>query len=279
MRMGDKNKSQFNMLKKLELTKKDFFEIKSYCDRKRIEFLSTPYSFKDIDFLNKLNVKAFKTSSMNLPENPFIDYISRIQKPLLVSTGMAFYREVEEAFQIIKKNKNNKLVLFQCTSAYPSRIENSNLSVIKQFSKNFKTILGYSDHTQGFLTACMSISYGAKVIEKHFTLNNKMKGPDHLASLDVKNFKNFIDQIRLAESAIGEEEKKVSKPEIEMRKKMRRSIFASNIIKKNEIISLNNVVFKRPGVGLSPKFIKKILGKKAKKRINKNNFIHFKDLK
>lgn len=279
LRMKDKNYSQFKMLKKLELSKKDFYEIKKYCERKKIEFLSTPYSYKDIDFLTKIKVNAFKTSSMNLPEDPFIDYISKLQKPLLVSTGMSNFEEVKRAFKIIKKNKNYKLVLFQCTSAYPSSIKDSNLSVIKKYSEKFKSVLGYSDHTHGSLSACLSIGFGVKVVEKHFTLSNKMNGPDHLASLDVKNFKSFIDQIRLTESALGKGIKKVMRSEFEMRKKMRRSIFASTHIERNGIISLNNVVFKRPGTGLPPKYLKKILGKKVKKSLNKNNYIHLKDLK
>jgi N,N'-diacetyllegionaminate synthase len=278
LRMQDKNTSQFKMLKKLELNGEKFFLLNNYCKKKKIEFLSTPYSFEDVDLLVKLKISAIKTSSMHLPETPFINYVSKFKLPLLVSTGMSNMNEVDQAVQAVRKSGNKKLILMQCTSAYPSRLEDSNLNVLKTYESKYQCLTGYSDHTLGKTSSFVAVSFGAKIIEKHFTLDNLMKGPDHKASLNVNDFKDFIVNIKNVEKVIGSFKKNISKDELEMRKKMRRSIVLNKRLKRGTILKEEDLEFKRPGYGLSPKFISRLVGKKLKRSLQKDDLILIKNV-
>ena len=268
--------NQFDMLKKLELSKKEFKKLFLYCKKKKIEFLSTPATFQDVEILSKIGVNAFKLSSMHASEPEFIKYVASKNKPIIASTGMCSMSEVKKMVKIIKKTKNKSICIMQCTSNYPSLIEESNINVLKEYKK-FGFILGYSDHTTNDISAITALSLGAKVFEKHFTLNNSMKGPDHKASANPKELKRYIKNIRLAEKSLGSYIKKPTKNEMDTRILARRSVAASKKINKGEKISMKNVKFLRPATGIRVEYLNLILNKRVKNNLNENQFIRWKD--
>ena len=275
-----KNKeSQYKMLKKLELKKNFYPKLIKICKKLKIAFLSTPYNFEDVDFLQKVGVKAFKFSSMHLTESKFIDYVCKKRKPIILSTGMSKMSEISDALKILSKNKHRKFVLLQCTTNYPSRIEDSNILCLKSFKKNFKCLVGFSDHTTNNISAVTAIALGACVIEKHFTLDKKMKGPDHLCSYNPREFKLYVKDIRQAEFALGKETKNLSDIEKKNVKIMRRSIHAKKFIKKGEKLTLDKLVFLRPNDGIPANKLNSVLNKFVKKDILPFAKILFKNLK
>tara|TARA_B100001250_G_scaffold411928_1_gene441823 strand:- start:3183 stop:4229 length:1047 start_codon:yes stop_codon:yes gene_type:complete len=272
-----KENNQFDMLKKLELTKNEFRKLFNYCKKKKIEFLSTPVSFEDVDFLNNLGVKAFKLSSMHASEPEFIKYVASKKKPIFASTGMCTIDEVKNMVKIFKRIRNNKICLLQCTSSYPSKIEESNINVLKEYKK-FKYVLGYSDHTLKDISAVTALALGARVFEKHFTLNKKMNGPDHRASLDPIGLKKYIEKIRLAEKSLGSSLKKPTNEEENTRIIARRSLSLAKNIKKGEKIKLKHIKFIRPATGIKVKYLRSVLNKKVKKNLKINEFIQWSHL-
>jgi N,N'-diacetyllegionaminate synthase len=264
--------SQFDMLKKLELRDEEFYKIKKFCDKKKIEFISTPYNFEDIDFLTKINVKTIKLASMHLFEPDFIKYASSKSKYLIMSTGMAFLNDVRRAYKIIK-NKS-KLMIMQCTTDYPSDETDANLNVISKYKELFKCSLGYSDHTLGSDCAMIAVAKGAVALEKHFTLSNNFLGPDHKASLNPKDFKNYVSKIRKTEKILGNGIKVPTLKEKKNESAMRRSVIASKFFERNSKISLQDVVFKRPFNGISPyNFFLKRNKFKTKYKVKKNTVL------
>ena len=275
----DKKETQYEMLEKLKLTKDDHVELVKFCKKKNIIFLSTPYNFSDADFLHKINVPAFKLSSMHLTEYKFIEYVSLKKKPIIISTGMASEKDVSKAVKILKKNLGNKFILMQCTTDYPTKIEDANIKVIKNFKQKFNCHVGYSDHTMGVLATLLSLPLGIVAIEKHFTLNKQMKGPDHKCSLEPNEFKKLIDKIKVAKSLLGSEKKKISYAEKINSKIMKRSLYTKKRILKNNKITFFDLEFKRPLNGIPASFAEKVIGRIAKKKIEKNtklNWNHFK---
>ena len=220
------------MLKNLELEKNFYPRLIRICKKLKIEFLSTPYNFEDVEFLHKLKVNAYKFSSMHLTETKFIEYVCKKKKPVILSTGMSQTSEIKEAIKTVRKSKNKQLILLQCTTNYPSKIEDSNILCLKSFKKKFKCIIGYSDHTTSNISAITAIALGAKVIEKHFTLDKKLRGPDHICSYNPKEFRSYVHDIRAAEVSLGEEKKKLSPIEKKNVKIMRRSIHSNKLIFK-----------------------------------------------
>ena len=273
-----KEKNQFDMLKKLELSKKNFKKLFLYCKKKKIEFLSTPASYENVDFLNNLGVVAFKLASMHASEPEFIKYVAAKKKPVIASTGMCSIKEVREMIKIFKKNKNKKICILQCTSNYPSKIEESNINVLKEYKK-FGYIIGYSDHTSGDISAITALALGAKIFEKHFTLSKEMDGPDHKASLDPREFKRYINNIRLAEKSLGLSIKKPTKSELNTRIMARRSLAIAKDIYKGEKISIKHIKFIRPATGIKVKNLKSVLNKKVTKDLKKDVFLKYKYLK
>lgn len=269
--------NQFDMLKKLELSKKDFVEIFKYCKKKKIDFLSTPVNKEDVDFLDKIGVKAFKMASMHASEPEFIKHVISKNKPIFASTGMCDINEVKEMVKILKKSKNKNICLMQCTSNYPSKIEDSHINVLKRYKK-FGLLIGYSDHTPDDVSAIVALALGAKVFEKHFTLNKKMIGPDHLASLNPKQLKRYINNIRLAEKSLGSEIKQTQKSELSTKLLARRSLSVSKKIYKGEKITSDKIKFMRPGTGIKAKDLKLVINKKAKRDLNTNDFLNWKHI-
>jgi len=273
-----KKETQLKMLKKYELSFDDFKILKRYCDRKKIIFLSTPHSEDAIDFLKPL-VPAYKIASGDLTNLPFLEKVAKKKKPIILSTGMGNLKEVKEAVETIKKSGNNKIILLHCTTSYPCPLEDVNLRVMLTLKKEFNLPVGYSDHTLGILVPIMAVAMGAKVIEKHFTLNKNLPGPDHKASLEPKEFKEMVKVIRDVEKALGSEIKKPTKSEEKIKKIVRKSIVAKTDIPKGEKIRKEMLITKRPGTGIEPKYINKVIGRITKREIKKDSLIKFQDLK
>jgi N,N'-diacetyllegionaminate synthase len=268
---GDKI-SQLELIKKYELSYKDFKELKDYCEKKNIIFLSTPHSFDAINFLNKL-VPAYKIGSGDLTNIPFLKQIAKKKKPVILGTGMATMSEVKKAVQTIKKQGNDKIIVLHCTTSYPTNLEDVNLRVMQSMKEKLSCIIGYSDHTKGFIVPIAATALGAKVIEKHFTLDKNLPGPDHKASLGSDELKEMIQKIRNTEKILGNKLKKPTLKEKEIKKMVRKSIVANKDIKKDEKIKEDMIIIKRPGTGIPSEDFGKIIGKKAKKDIKKDQIL------
>lgn len=271
--------NQIEMLKKLELKYEDHIILKKYCEEKGIMFISTPFDFESAELLESIGLPLYKISSGDLTNIPFLRYIAKFNKPMIVSTGMASLGEVETAVNCIKKCGNDQITLLHCTSNYPTNFEDVNLNAMITLKKAFKLPIGYSDHTIGIEIPIAAISMGAKVIEKHFTLNKNMEGPDHRASLNPEELKQMVVNIRNVEKAFGDYIKMCNKSEENTRKVARKSIVAKTHIKKGETISFENITFKRPSSGLSPTYIDEVIGKIASNDISADEFISFYNIK
>jgi len=268
------NENFYEMLKKYEFSKKDFKVLKDYCDNKDIIFLSTPFDFTSVNLLEELNVPCYKVSSGDMNNLPFLRYICSKGKPILLSTGMATLDEVKESVIVIKNNNIKNLIIFQCTTNYPTAYEDVNLNVIDLFKNEFPNdVIGFSDHSLGITASIGAAAKGVKAIEKHFTLNKEMEGPDHKASLDPEELKKWVIELRNIEKSLGSHEKKPSKQELENAKIARKSIVTMVNLKKGDIIKITDLAIKRPGYGISPKFFTKILGRTIKKDIPKDSII------
>jgi len=265
-------KSQYEMIKERELGYDDFEELKIYCDEKDVLFLSTPHTKKAADFLEGL-VPVFKIGSGDLTNLPFLDKVARKRKPIILSTGMGTLGEVEEAVDKIKKTGNEDLILLHCVTDYPASMENINLKAMLTLRNSFKTLVGYSDHTLGITAPLAAVSLGATVIEKHFTLDKEMKGPDHKASLEPDEFKEMVNQIRSLEKALGDGIKRPTQNEEEIKRVARKSIVAVEGIPKNSVIKEEVLDIKRPGFGIKPKYLKKLIGREAKRDIKEDELI------
>ncbi|MDD3626893.1 MAG: N-acetylneuraminate synthase [bacterium] len=273
-----KTVTQFEMLKQLELSKSDFRSLKDYSDKKGIIFLSTPFDIESADFLNSLKVPLFKISSGDLTNLPFLKQIAGFKKPLILSTGMSGLKEVSEAVHEIL-DINKKLVLLHCVSNYPCRYEDINLRSIQTLRDKFKLITGYSDHSQGINIPIAAAALGAAVIEKHFTLDTSLPGPDHKASITPEQLKKMVEGIRQVEQALGTGKKMPVKSEEEVKKLVRKSIIAVRDLNTGEKITSDDLEIKRPGTGIEPKYINKVLGSIVKKKIKSGEPVQWSNLK
>jgi N,N'-diacetyllegionaminate synthase len=265
--------SQFEMLKKLELNRKAHIELFKYCKKKNITFLSSPFDEESVDMLDELGVTMFKIPSGEITNTPFLKYVARKRKPIILSTGMSTLKEVKTALDTIYSTGNKKVTLLHCVTEYPAPYADINLNAMITMRQAFKVPVGYSDHTSGIEIAIASAALGAEVIEKHFTLDRSMKGPDHKASIEPTEFKKMIVSIRNVEIAMGNGKKIPAKSELKNIDVVRKSIIAKIDIKKGEILTTNNLTAKRPGSGISPYKLDSILGKKAKKNFKKDELI------
>ncbi|HBR30286.1 MAG TPA: N-acetylneuraminate synthase [Firmicutes bacterium] len=270
---------QYEMLQKLELSVEDHLILQKYCQERGIIFLSTPFDFESADLLESLELPCYKVSSGDLPNLPFLAYIGQKNKPVLLSTGMANLGEVESAVETIYSTGNREVILLHCTSNYPTDYEDVNLQAMLTMKEAFKLPVGYSDHTVGIEIPIAAVALGARVIEKHFTLDQSMAGPDHRASLEPRELKRMVAKIRNIEKAMGDGIKRCAKSEENTKKLVRKSIVAKRDILEGEKMTTNNLTFKRPGNGLKPECIKEILGKIAGRMIKKDQIITFTDLK
>ena len=273
-----KEKTQYEMLKALELSFDEFRELKKYCDNKDIEFISTPYDSKSVEFLNEIGVNRFKVASADLINKPLIEAIAKTEKQMILSTGMATLGEIERTISLISDLGNKDIILLHCTTSYPTPYEQVNMNVLDTLKKAFGLPVGYSDHTLGIEIPIMAVSTGAKVIEKHFTLDRTMEGPDHFASLEPDELKKMVEAIRNVEKAFGSERKERTDEEKKNIFFMRRSIHASEDIKEGELIKENTIKITRPVDGIEPWFLEIILGKKIRNNVKKDEPIKWEDL-
>lgn len=269
-----KNITQIDMLKKCELSYDDFVVLKEYCDEKEIIFLSSPHSFDAIDFLQDL-VPAYKFGSGDLTNIPALEYAAEKKKPMILGTGMASLDEVKRAFYTISSKGNTQIVLLHCTTNYPCSYDDVNLRAMCTMQHELNCLVGYSDHTVGVLVPPLAVALGAAVIEKHFTLDKQLPGPDHKASLEPDELTEMVRRIRDVEKILGSSEKKPVDSEKTIQQIVRKSIIAAKNIKKGEVIEKEMLIIKRPGIGISPADIKKIIGKKTKKDITVDELLRW----
>jgi len=263
----------YKIFKKLELNNNEFEELSDYAKKKEIIFLSTPFSNNAIDTLSKIKVPAFKIASGDLTNIPLIEYASAKNKPMIISTGMSNLNEIKEAIKVIKKQKNSEIILMHSVSAYPTPYNDVNLKGIQTLKDKFPYIVGFSDNGNDLRVPEIAVAMGAKIIEKHFTINKKLDGPDQKLSADPIELKNIIKNIRKIEEMMGDGVKKCQHSELQNIIAARRSITARREIMVGEKISKEIIDFKRPATGIEPKFIEKILGKKVKNKIGKDESI------
>ena len=259
-------KTQYDMLKKLELSKNDHLSLLKYCKKRKIEFLSTPFDLESIDLLISLKLKRLKIPSSEINNYIYLERISKFKGNIILSTGMSTIKEISEALKILYKGgvKKNKISILHCNSEYPTPFEDVNLNAMLELKKKFNTNVGYSDHTLGIQVPIIASVLGASIIEKHFTLDLNMKGPDHQASLTPLQLKEMVQAIKNINKVIGSKNKKISKSEGKNIKIARKSLVAITNIKKGEKFSRDNISAKRPGTGISPMMYLTLLGKKSK---------------
>ena len=265
--------SQLEMIKTLELSEDDFIELSKYADSNNVLFLSSPFDKKSVDILDKLNVPGFKIGSGELNNFELLEYIESKGKPIIISTGMATLEEIQETFDFI--TNKDKLIILHCITGYPSKIEDANLKFITTLKDKFNVPIGFSDHSSAIELAIASIGLGACVIEKHFTIDKTLDGPDHEASLEPKEFKAMVDAIRNVEIAMGDGKRRLCESELEIKKVARKSIIAKVDIPKGSILDSSMLIIKRPGTGIEPKYLKSLFGKKAKVDMKKDDLIKY----
>jgi len=263
----NKKTNQFDMIKKLEFNEKQFIEIQSYSKKKKIKFLASCFDLKSVNNYSKFKPDFYKIPSGEITNLPLLEIIGKKNKKILLSTGMAKMNEIQSAINILIKNgcSLKNITVLQCTTDYPCKISDVNLLVIPEIIQKFKCNVGFSDHTTSLDIANSAIAYGASIVEKHITINNLLKGPDHKASLNPKDFKSFVNKIRVLEKAMGSSQKQPTENEKKNIYLVRKSIVAIKKIKKGEIFTRLNIGAKRPGNGISPMKIYSFYGKKSKK--------------
>jgi sialic acid synthase SpsE len=278
---GKTNETQFDTFKKLDLLEnEDWKEIFDYAKEKNITCFSTPFDEKSVELLYTFDVPAFKIASADITHIPMIKQIAKKKLPIFISTGMANNEEINEAIKTIENEGNDEIIIMHCITSYPTKPEDANLNMIRSLKEKFpQYVIGFSDHTLGTTVAMCSTFYGAKCIEKHFTYDKNHEGsPDHKLSLDKDDFKELVSKLRLAEISKGKDERIDFDSELEAIKFARRSIVSKKKIPKNTIISIDMLDVKRPGTGIKPKFLEKIIGSTTKNEIEEDTPIQWNDL-
>lgn len=269
--------SQYQRLSKLKLNRKEHEELKCLCEDYNISFCSSAFDHRSAVLLNELDVPFFKLGSGEITNLPLIEHIGLYGKPVILSTGMSNLGEIENAINTIGKNRGN-VILMHCVSDYPTQWEEANLRAIKTLREAFHLPVGFSDHTEGIELPLVAIGLGAVVIEKHITLSRDMEGGDHKASLEPHEFKEMVSKIRRLEKALGDGVKRCMPSEENVREVARKSIVANRTIKKGETIGRENIAIKRPGTGIPPSFIDKIIGSRTRENISADEQIRWSQL-
>ena len=265
--------SQQDMLKKLELTYEEFIQLKEYCEKKGICFLSTPFDFDSIAFLDSLDMPFWKIPSGEITNLPYLLALAKTHKPVIMSTGMCEMKEIEEAISVLKEHGTPEIKILHCNTEYPTPFEDVNLKAMQSLRETFGLEVGYSDHTKGIEVPVAAVALGAAVIEKHFTLDRTMEGPDHKASLEPQELAEMVKSIRNIEAALGSGIKEPSPSEKKNIAVARKSIVAAGPIKKGELFSEDNITVKRPGSGISPMKWFDVIGKTAKRDFEEDELI------
>ncbi|HAF28030.1 MAG TPA: N-acetylneuraminate synthase [Bacteroidales bacterium] len=267
--------SQYEMGNKLRFTFDEHIMLMDYCKKVGIKYLSSPFDISAVNFLVQQNIPFWKIASGEITNYPFLVAMAKYNKEIVMSTGMSSLEDIENAIDVLTQHgtERNKITLLQCNTEYPTPMWDVNLKVMQTLKDTFKLPIGYSDHTLGIEVPIAAVALGATIIEKHFTLDRNMTGPDHLASLEPDELFQMVKSIRNIELAIGDGVKRVSLSEINNRDVARKSIVASGHIKKNEIFSDKNLTTKRPASGISPMEWESIIGKKAKRDFEEDELI------
>ena len=272
-----KEESQFEMVKRLELSFDEFRKIKEYCDRVGIQFLSTPFDLKSVDFLIDLGVPFFKIPSGEITNYPYLIKIAHTGKPVVMSTGMCEPDEILAAINVLEKNGSGEITLLHCNTEYPTPLKDVNLYAMRTMKKMFGKKVGYSDHTKGIEVPVAAVALGACVIEKHFTLDKNMPGPDHKASLEPDELGRMVKNIRNIEIALGDGVKRVSESERKNIAIARKSIVARRNIQEGEILTEENLAVKRPGTGINPMQWMEVLGTRAVRDFKEDELIEIRE--
>jgi N-acetylneuraminate synthase len=270
------NDSQYEMLKKLELSQKDHQELVDYCAEKGVQFLSTGFDFESLEFLAQLGITIAKVPSGEITNLPYLRKVAVLFPEVILSTGMATITEIKDAVKVLTDNgvSKDKITVLHCNTEYPTPMEDVNLKAMLHIQRELGVSIGYSDHTLGIEVPIAAVALGATVIEKHFTLDKTLPGPDHKASLEPEELKTMVIAIRNIEKVIGGSGlKEVSKSEEKNKPIARKSIVAATNIAKGEVFSTKNLTVKRPGIGISPMQWDEVIGKKAKKDFQEDDLI------
>jgi len=276
-----KNESYFELLERLCLSYDDFRELKLYCDKVGIQFLSTPDGFESLNFLvDELDIPIIKIGSTELNHISFLEAVGKKNRPVILSTGLGTLAEVHSAVNALRRGGGKDLIItiLQCTSEYPAPPDEMNINVIKTFLKTFNLPVGLSDHSLGLEAAVAAVTLGSSVVEKHFTLDREMEGPDHAASLIPIELKEFISVLRRVKIMLGDGIKAPTKTEIKNIEGIRRSVVANTDIKAGSVLQLKDLICKRPGTGISPAEIQLLIGNKLKRDLVKDEPITWEDI-
>jgi N,N'-diacetyllegionaminate synthase len=270
-----KNESQFDMIKRLELNEEAHCQLLNYCKKKRIMFLSSPFDLESVELLKQLGLKIFKIASGEITNLFLLKKIGSLRKKIILSTGMATVKEIKDALRILVEAGTPKknIILLHCNTEYPTPIKDVNLLAMTTLRKIFGVKVGYSDHTLGIEVPIAAVALGASVVEKHFTLNRNMKGPDHKSSLEPAELKEMIQKIRNIEKALGSGIKKPSASELKNKTIARKSIVTTRHIRRGEILSEENLTVKRPGSGISPMCWHDVIGRRAKRDFKEDELL------
>ena len=283
-KQGGENESQLEMLKRLELSLEDFSKLKAHSERHGIEFLTSPFDFASADAVENW-VRMYKIPSGEVTNLPFLKYVARKAKPIIFSTGMSTLGEVEKAVQTILSNQPAvegdfpALTLLQCTTSYPCPTDEVNLKAMQTLAEAFKLPVGYSDHTMGIEVAIAAVALGASVIEKHFTIDRSLPGPDHQASLEPDELKELVIAIRRVETSLGDGIKRPAPSEVEIMPAVRKSLVTTTRLRAGTVLTEAMIAFKRPATGISPEHVSKVIGMTLKKDKDADEVITWEDLK
>lgn len=269
----DAGETQLEMLKRLSLTDENFLKLKKYCDKTGIGFISTPFDLESIKFLESFNMDFWKIPSGEVTNLPYLEALGKTGRKIIMSTGMCNLEEILKAVSVLENCGTKEIVLLHCNTQYPTPFEDVNLSAMKSIAKASHKKIGYSDHTPGIEVSIAAAAMGAVVIEKHFTLDKNMPGPDHKASLEPEELKALVGAIRNVEKALGNGNKEVSPSEKGNVAVARKSIVAKKDIRKGEVFSDKNITTKRPGTGISPMKWHDVIGKTAARNFKEDELI------
>ena len=266
-----------DVLNEIEFKEEEFKIIFDYCQKQKITFLCTPWDIPSVNFLEKLNVPAYKIASADLTNFPLIKHISKTKKPMILSTGMSNMDEIEKTVNFIK-NLETDFLLLHCNSTYPSPVELLNLNLIPMLKEKFNVPIGYSGHETGIISTVTAVSMGGVVVERHITLDKTMEGLDQSSSLEPDQFKKMVEFIRESEKAKGNQQKKMTRGEILQREVLGKSVICASDIQIDEVFSEKNIEVKSPARGLSPQYFYQLLGKKSNRIIKRGEYLQSEDL-
>lgn len=271
--------SFYGLLEELTLPDEAFRDLLNYCKQKNIIFLSTPYDNSSADLLDKIGVPMFKIASTDANNIPFIEYVAKKKKPMIISTGLSTFEDVKDAVEACRRSRNNQVIIMQCTSNYPSSIEAANIKVVSVYREKLGVLSGYSDHTNGEICAILAVGQGAVIFEHHFTLDKNLPGPDQKASCEPEEMKRYIKAIHDAYIALGDGIKRITPEEIATKPRMQKSLTAARAIKTGEKISKDDILIRRPATGIPPNRLNDVIGKIAAKNIKADMPIRVADVK